>query len=767
MKGEDQLKSVLKLTREEVAADKDATVWFESVADRLKTPGDGSDEATWDRLLEYAKAYRDSGRDRDLWKMIGGLYDLSRWYLERPVTRVKGVGDARADSLENLDIFTLYDLITHYPRAYTDRRFVDDIRDLKDDQTASVLGEVLAGGVVEGRKPRYEVRLGDDTGQLRINFWNQTYLKDQLTRGKELFCTGKVEDYRGTIQMNNPDFEIIEDEGDLRDSKGIKPIYPLTEGIYLKQLREWVDRALDMTEELMMDCLPEPIRSEHNLVSYRKALRDIHQPDDIDNLLAARRRLIFEEFFFYQSLFVLENWAVDSTKKNRSYPRTEWRENFLSSLDFELTGDQQNALDEIESDLESESPMHRLLQGDVGTGKTVVATASLLRVAENGYQTALMAPTEVLAEQHFETLTTLLKDSDCRIRLLVGGMDESRKKQVLESVHNGEVDIVVGTHALIQGDVDFSDLGYVVIDEQHRFGVEQRRNLREKGPEVDMLVMSATPIPRSLALTQYGDLQFSTLEEFPHGPKNITTELLDQTDSNRGRVYREVRNAVESGAKAFFVFPAVEENEETDMTPAVESYEKARESNFFGDVGIGLIHGQMSREDKQQRMQKFHDGTVQILFSTTVIEVGIDVPEASYLVVHEAENFGLAQLHQLRGRIGRAGQDSTCYLLVGPGVSEESRERLQVLESTHDGFEVSQADLKQRGSGDLAGTRQAGVQPFELGDIFENRSLMEEAREAAEDAVQASDALERPAYSLTARKLQYDYHDAMDYVRVG
>ncbi len=325
----------------------------------------------------------------------------------------------------------------------------------------------------------------------------------------------------------------------------------------------------------------------------------------------------------------------------------------------------------------------------------------------------------------------------------------------------------MGTHALIQREVDFSELGYVVIDEQHRFGVEQRRELREKGPDVDMLVMSATPIPRSLALTRYGDLTFSTLEEFPRGPKNITTELLTRTGDNRKRVYRTVRDAVEKGEKAFFVFPAVEENEETNMTPAVSAYEKSRESDFFGNVELDLVHGRMSREDKQERMKKFRDGSVDILFSTTVVEVGLDVPEASYLVVHEAENFGLAQLHQLRGRIGRAGQEATCYLLVTPEASDDSRKRLEVLESTQDGFEISVADLKQRGSGNLAGTRQTGFRPFDLGNVFEDRPLMGDARDAAERAVSNSDALRDHRYVLTAKKLNYDYEDARDYVGVG
>ncbi len=769
MSGESQLLDLLESSRDQVRSDSslDPEVWYREVEAKLDPPGDGSDEAIWNRLKKYAKQYKRTGDKDELWALVGGLYDLSRWYLDRPVTRVTGVGEARADHLERLDIYTIRDLLNHYPRSYTDRRFVDDIRDAKEDRMVTVLGDVLAGGVVRGRKPRYEVRLGDDTGTLRINFWNQAYLKDQLTRGTQLFCTGKIEDYRGQKQMNNPDFEIIEDDADLQQSKSINPIYPLTEGIHLKQLRKWMQNALDLMENLLIDCLPASLRKEQNLITYRLALRWVHHPDGIDELRAARRRLIFDEFFYFQLLFVLQAWRVDRTPKTRQYPRRDWTESFLKKLPFELTEDQQEVLEEIEDDLDSDAPMHRLLQGDVGTGKTVVAAASLLKVACNGYQTALMAPTEVLAEQHYQTLKDMLPESPCRVELLIGGMDSSRKNEILERMNEGNVDLVVGTHALVQDAVDFQELAYVVVDEQHRFGVEQRRNLREKGPDVDMLVMSATPIPRSLALTRYGDLTFSTLETFPQGPKKITTKLLDQTEQNRSTVYRTVRYGVEEGEKAFFVFPAVEENDETEMTSAVESYDKARESSFFGDVGIGLVHGRMDREEKNRRMKAFRDGDVRILFATTVIEVGIDVPEASYLVVHEAENFGLAQLHQLRGRIGRAGQEAECYLLVDPDASGESRDRLEVLERTQDGFEVSKADLRQRGMGNLAGTRQAGFQPFRLGNVWEHRDLMEEARSAAETVVVDSKGLEDPGYVLIKRRLRHDYDEAREYVRIG
>ncbi|MFB6344987.1 MAG: ATP-dependent DNA helicase RecG [bacterium] len=767
MKGERQLADLVDAARQQIVAGGSPEKWFDSIGEILVDPEDGSPDQTWSRLRDRAEAYADHQDDAELWRLIGELYTLSRWYLDRPVTRVKGVGEARAEKLTRLEIDTLQDLILHYPRSYTDRRFVDDIRDLEEDQVATVYGEVVAGGVVEGRKPRYEVRIGDDTGMLRVNFWNQTYLKDRITRNTKLFCTGKVEDFRGTMQMNNPDYEVIEEDSDLEESKSIKPIYPLTEGINLKQLSKWIERGLDMASDLLFDCVPADLRETFNLISYRSALRQIHQPEDIDSLQAARRRIIFEEFFYFHLMFALQSWNIDETPKPRTVPSREWTERFLRGLPFELTDDQNQALETIEDDLASDSPMHRLLQGDVGTGKTVVATASLLRVADNGYQTALMAPTEVLAEQHYRTLRDVLPEVPCDLHLLVGGMDKSDKQEVKERIETGEADLVVGTHSLIQGSVDFSDLGYVVIDEQHRFGVEQRKRLREKGPDVDMLIMSATPIPRSLAMTRYGDLKITTLESFPQGPKKITTELLDQTDNNRIEVYGEVRDAVEQGEKAFFVFPAVDETDDSELTPARDAWESARQSSFFDGVNLGLVHGQMSREEKQKVMEDFEDGTVQVLFSTTVIEVGIDVPEASYLVVHDAENFGLAQLHQLRGRIGRGGQQAWCYLLMDPGASEDSRERLEVLERTQDGFEVSREDLRLRGIGNLAGTRQAGFQPFELGNVWKHRTLLENAQVASEELVSETKGLDDPEVVLVRKKLEREYSDQQQYVEVG
>ncbi|MFP4687398.1 MAG: ATP-dependent DNA helicase RecG [bacterium] len=767
LKGKNQLASLLSAVRKQLVEPVDSKEWFEKVKDIISYPKDGSTQQVWEKIRKLAVSYSEKNDKTFLWQIVGQLYLLVEWYVSRPVTIVGGIGDKRAEALERLGIKTIYDLITHYPRSYTDRRYVQDINSLRENEQSNIYGEVVACGISRGRKPRFEVRLSDDSGIININFWNQIYLKDKIHRGDELFCSGRVDFYRGTPQLNNPDFEIIKSKGDLESSKILKPIYALTEGVTQKMMRSWVAGGLEMLEDILIDCLPRQTRRELELPSLNWSMRQVHRPDSLQNIDLARRRLIFGEFFFYQLLFVMQSYQVEKIDKDRCYGKTGLREQFIQSLPFNLTGDQRRALETIESDLSGRAPMHRLLQWDVGTGKTAVAAASLLRVVDNGWQTAFMAPTEVLAEQHYATLAQFMRELPCRLELLIGSMPGSEKDDVRAKIKSGEIDLVIGTHALIQESVDYPNLAYVVIDEQHRFGVQQRRELREKGPEIDMLIMSATPIPRSLALTAYGDLEITTLEEFPGGEKQIETELVEQTDHNRSRVYKQIRSALREGERAFFVFPAIEENEDSGLTAAEDAYEKTLRSDFFEGIEVGLVHGRMSREEKQEVMDCFRNGEVQLLYSTTVIEVGIDVPEASYLVVHESERFGLAQLHQLRGRVGRGGQDAHCYLLVSPDVSPDSKERLQILEKTNDGFEVSRHDLRFRGIGDPAGTRQSGFTWFKIGNIWEDRELMLEARFKARKMVKKHAGLEAPELILTRQKYNHQYRENQKYIKIG
>ncbi len=767
LKGKNQLENLLSLVRKQIIGSCAPETWLKKTEQFIDPPGDGSDEKIWTRISELAVAYTDSPEVEKLWEIVGQLYLLIEWYMARPVTLVSGIGGKRSEALERLGIKTVQDLITHYPRSYTDRRYVEDIDSLRENEQANIYGEVVACGVSRGRKPRFEVRLSDDTGLIGINFWNQTYLENKIHRGDELFCSGRVDFYRGTPQLNNPDFEIIKSKGDLESSKVLKPIYSLTEGITQKLLRSWVKEALKFVEGILVDCLPREIRRGLELPARNWSMKQVHKPDSLQNLDSARRRLIFDEFFFYQLLFVMQSWQVEKTKKNRSYEKKELRDKFIDSLSFNLTGDQRRALETIETDLTEDTPMHRLLQGDVGTGKTAVAAASLLRVVGSGWQTVFMAPTEVLAEQHFENLSRVMADLPCRMELLIGSMSEKEKNEVRDRLKEGDTDLVIGTHALIQKSVEYPNLAYVVIDEQHRFGVQQRRDLREKGPDIDMLIMSATPIPRSLALTAYGDLEITTIEEFPGGEKKIETQLIEQTDHNRSGVYKKIRSGLREGDRAFFVFPAIEANEETGLTAAEAAYESTLESDFFAGIEVGLVHGRMGREEKQKVMDKFRSGEIQLLYATTVIEVGIDVPEASYLVVHDSERFGLAQLHQLRGRVGRGGQEAHCYLLVSPDVAQESKERLEILEKTNDGFEVSRHDLRFRGIGDPAGTRQSGFSWFKIGDIWRDRELLRQAQDKAREIVGKYDGLSAPPLTLTRQKYNNQYKENQKYVKIG
>ncbi len=767
MKGKNRLEEIIEVLRSQLSGPVSVAKWSASLPSDLSPPGDGSPAESWNRLAHTLENYENTGETEFLWQAAGELQPLVKWYLNRPVTLLSGIGKKRAEALENLEIQKLADLLFHFPRAYTDRRYVDDISDVTQEKYYTLYGEVLATDVTRGRNPRFEIRLGDDTGYIRINFWNQTYLSNKIKPGDRLFCYGKAEFFRGNPQLNNPEFDLIESSDELDSSRRLKPVYPLTEGVSQHLLRSWVKEAIQLCRGLFLDGLPPVVRESQSLPPLGWSLQQVHQPETKTALNKARRRLIFGEFFFFQLIFALHNWRVESITKDRNYPDTSWRDRFVENLPFELTADQQEVLAEIEADLCTDSPVHRLLQGDVGTGKTVVAAAALLRVAENGYQTAFMAPTEVLAEQHFSNLESYFAGLPCEVKLLTGSLSRAEKEQIQARVNRGEIDLVVGTHALVQDQVEFSSLGFVVIDEQHRFGVEQRRSLREKGPEVDMLIMSATPIPRSLALTVYGDLDVSSLEEFPEEERDIDTRVFAKTKLNRRDVYKRVRRLVKNGGRAFFIFPAIEDNEETDLTAAETAYQKAMESHFFENIDLGLLHGQMGSEQKQSVMEKFRRGEIQLLFSTTVVEVGVDVPEASCLVVFEAERFGLAQLHQLRGRIGRAGQQAYCFLLVSTDVAPGSRERLEVMEQTEDGFEVARRDLRFRGIGAPTGTRQSGLQEFKLGNIWDDRELMKKARRAAVDLVERSAGLESPELVLTREKLHSEYEEQLKFARIG
>ncbi len=738
----------------------DPETWARAVDLPEEPPEDGSPADVWGRFFDRAEAYpEDPGADR-LWAMAADLFELCRWYLERPVTEVSGVGPSRAEKLERLGVRTLRQLVLHVPRTYSDRRFFTPIRDLTPGEESTVRGEILETTVRRSRRPRLTVRLGDDTDVLRINFWNQVYLDNQLDHGDTLICTGRVEAYRNRPQMNNPEFDVV--EGD-EPSTGIRGVYPGTEGLSQKRLRRWIRRTLKRTRPLWLDCLPSEVRDNQGLPGRRAMLEGLHEPRTPHELEEARRRLIFEEFFWYQLVFLLHRWRVRHRQTGRSYPSRSLAERFLEHLAFSLTPDQLQALEEIEQGLVESAPMNRLLQGDVGTGKTVVAAASILRVVDNGYQAAFMAPTEILAEQHHDTLRDHFRDLPVNLELLVGGLPSGVREERRDALERGDIDVVVGTHALLSEEVEFGNLGYVVIDEQHRFGVEQRRVLRRKGPDTDLLIVSATPIPRSLARGLHADLSVTTLTEYPTGPRDVRTELRENTQARREKAYRRLEELSDE-ERAFLVFPAVEDGE---VEGARDAHRRAEESGRFRAQGIGLLHGRMDREATRRTVEAFRSGAIQVLFCTTVVEIGIDVPAASHLVVHAAERFGLAQLHQLRGRIGRAGQAAWMLLLAAPDLSEEARERLEVMTRTDDGLEVARADLEHRGMGDPAGRRQAGEDPFRHGDPWRDRAIMKAARQEAAEQLEATEGLRVPRARLMRRKIARDYGEQHLYAGVS
>ncbi len=762
-----RLVKILDLVRAQIANPSSPDRWNHQVEQQLPSENQQLSESFWSDLKRSWLAYQHNPDEKNLWKMALCCQQLAREFLTKPLESLSGIGPKIAGKLAKKDLQTVADLLYYFPRAYTDQRYVDSISTIRGEGTYTIFGEIITTGVVHGRKPRLELVLADSSGQIQITFWNMAYLGKKLTRGTQLFCHGKVDFFRNIPQMNNPEYEIISSEKELESSRTLKPVYSAPEGIKQYRLKNWIDSALDLGLPLLADELPVVIRKSEKIQTITRALSQIHQPDSTNNLERARERVIFEEFFLYQLVFALHNWRVDKLDKGRSYPAVKLRTSFLARLPFDFTEDQRTALQEIEADLVSSAPMHRLLQGDVGTGKTVVALAAMLRVIENGYQAALMAPTEVLAEQHYQTAQKYCQQLSCKLGILTGSLTEKNKQHVRKQIEQGEIDLVIGTHALIEDTIEFPSLGFVVIDEQHRFGVEQRRKLREKGPEIDMLIMSATPIPRSLALTVYGDLLVTSLTQFPGEKRLVETTLLEKSTANKKRVFELVKTLAARGEKTFFVFPAIEENQEHGMEAAEAAFEKANWSGYFSDIRMGLLHGQMSSQDKQQVMKRFRNGEIQLLFSTTVIEVGVDVPEASCLVVFDAERFGLAQLHQLRGRVGRAGQEAYCFLFVEKNITDSSKQRLHVLERIDDGFEVAKEDLRFRGIGALTGTRQTGLQEFKLGNFWQDREIMQRAVHRARWLVESTDGLARPELTLLRNKLFDQYKDQLKFVKIG
>ncbi len=657
--------------------------------------------------------------------------------LRDSVTSLKGVGDKKAALLEKLNIRTVRDLIYTFPRKYEDRRHVTKI--IQVPQEEDVLLEVTVSSVKQPgpyfRKAPLKVFCEDDSGSVEVLFFNAKYLSRYFYRGQELTLYGKISFNNGRRQMAHPEFHKRGDKDDLR---GLFPVYPLTEGISQAQMRSLQLQALPY-HSLISEWLPERIVDENNLCPPSYAVTNIHFPKEERRALEGRYRLVFEELLILQTgLFYIKN-GVKTNSRGVKLKKSVKVDQFLNSLGFKLTPGQERAFREVEKDLEDGQPMNRLVQGDVGSGKTAVSELAMFKTVKCGFQAVMMAPTELLAKQHIKTLKKDFEPFDIRCELLSGGMKQKDRAALLSDLEKGDVQILVGTHALIQPDVKFHKLGLVVTDEQHRFGVEQRNLLTEKGEDPNVLVMTATPIPRTLAVILYGDLDISVIDTLPEGRKPVRTFL--RYDESRGKIYDFVRDKVKEGRQAFVVAPLIEESDALNVRSAEEIYEEL--SAKYPDLRVGLVHGAMKQKDKDDIMIRFRDGDIDVLVSTVVIEVGIDVPNASVMVIENSERFGLAQLHQLRGRVGRGSQQSYC-ILVSSSKSGVAQKRNEIMVSTNDGFVIAEEDLKLRGPGEIFGTRQHGIPELNVADLVRNADILEKVRGIAQDIIDRDPGLSEP-----------------------
>ncbi len=658
--------------------------------------------------------------------------------LSDPITILKGVGPAKAKLFQNLNIYTLRDLICHFPRGYEDRTRLVTIEKLEVDKPACFKAMVMntpRTNHIRKGLDLTKVQLADATGRLNVTFFNNRFAAEQLQYGREYIFYGAVSgDFIG-YSMTNPVFESLDSQP--VTTRRILPIYPLTAGLNNAALLRAVRQALaicDPPEEI----IPGSVRRQYGILPAERAYYAIHEPASMEEAELAKKRLVFEEFFIFSAGLSLMR-ASRAGKTAMPYENLDLKP-FFAALPFELTGAQKRAIGEIRSDVGRGVPMNRLVQGDVGSGKTMVAAAAAYLAAGNHRQAALMAPTEILAEQHYQSLSKLFAPLGLRVALLTGSMKEKDKRLTRQAIAAGQIDLAVGTHALLSGTTVFNDLGMVIADEQHRFGVAQRSGLSAKGSDPHVLVMSATPIPRTLALILYGDLDVSVLDELPPGRQMVDTFLVGE--SYRTRINAFIRKQVAEGHQCFVVCPAVEENEELGIKSA-EVWAETLEKTVFPDLRVLLLHGQMKGTQKEEVMAAFAAGEGDILVATTVIEVGVDVPNATLMVIEDADRFGLSQLHQLRGRVGRGSSKSYC-ILTSHNRNAETLQRLKALCKTTDGFKIAEEDLRLRGPGDFFGARQSGLPAFRVGDLSYDLQTLKDAQQASKEWIETAGTSDTP-----------------------
>ena len=683
--------------------------------------------------------------------------------LDAPVTVINRIGEHTAKLLAKINIHTIKDLLYYYPRRYRDLSSLKTISRLNPGEDASIIGSIFTINLrksANGKLRLVEAVVSDGSGYLQVTWFNQPWLVKSLPKGKQIILSGKVERFMGRVSMTNPEVESLEKE-QLHTNR-IVPIYPLTAGVSQKNLRRIIFETVKYWSPKMKDYLDPQLRTQQRLIELSRAINNIHFPQNNELLKNAIERLSFDEIFFMQLGVLSQKHLWENNNAETFTIAAEKLQSFMNRLDFQLTNAQQNVIDQIMNDLNSGKPMNRLIQGDVGSGKTVIAALAILIVLQKNAQAVFLAPTSLLAEQHYHTLMRIFSGSGKsdavlageKMALLIGDTPEKEKEAIRRKLLNDEIKLVIGTHAILESNVNFKWLQLVVIDEQHRFGVEQRALLRSKGENPHLLVMTATPIPRSLALTLYGDLNISVMDEMPLGRIPIETHIL--LPSQRDQAYQLIKKEVENGHQVFIVYPQVENEEDELFKSAVDEFQRISEK-IFPEFSVGLMHGRLKQKEKDEIMRKFRDNKLNILVSTTVIEVGMDIPNATVVLVENADHFGLAQLHQIRGRVGRANQQSYC-LLIPENEDKFNNERLTAMAETNDGFKLAEYDLRQRGPGDFLGTRQSGYTGLRLASLTDTELIIQ-ARGAAQKVFQDDPGLNHPTHKFLKMELKSYWPD--------